>query len=89
MSLPRILEPKVMDSDEETRNYDAMAHASVNATLYASNATLQQRALFEASLRASFVVGGVREFAEMCGVPAKAVQQTGDRHWTLAQRCQE
>ncbi len=28
--LPRVLEPEVMDSDEEARDYDAMDHAEVN-----------------------------------------------------------
>lgn len=31
MPLPRVLEPEVMDSDEEARAYDAMDHAAVNA----------------------------------------------------------
>src|SRR4051794_26884832 len=29
--LPRVLEPEVMDSAEEARDYDAMDHAQVNA----------------------------------------------------------
>ena len=28
--LPRVLEPEVMDSPEEARDYDAMDHAEVN-----------------------------------------------------------
>jgi ubiquinone/menaquinone biosynthesis C-methylase UbiE len=31
MSLPRVLEPEVMDSDEEAADYDAMDHGAVNA----------------------------------------------------------
>jgi ubiquinone/menaquinone biosynthesis C-methylase UbiE len=31
MSLTRILEPEVMDSDEDARDYDAMNHTAVNA----------------------------------------------------------
>jgi ubiquinone/menaquinone biosynthesis C-methylase UbiE len=31
MPLPRVLEPEVMDSDEEARDYDAMDHGAVNA----------------------------------------------------------
>jgi len=31
MKIPRILEPEVMDTEEEAVDYDAMAHASVNA----------------------------------------------------------
>lgn len=31
MSLPRVLEPEVMDSQEEALDYDAMAHGAVNA----------------------------------------------------------
>jgi ubiquinone/menaquinone biosynthesis C-methylase UbiE len=50
---------------------------------YAANDTPNQRALFEASLQASFTLDEVRALAEACGVPASAVQQTSDRHWTL------
>jgi ubiquinone/menaquinone biosynthesis C-methylase UbiE len=31
MALPRTLEPEVMDTEEEARDYDAMDHATVNA----------------------------------------------------------
>jgi ubiquinone/menaquinone biosynthesis C-methylase UbiE len=31
MALPRTLEPEVMDTEEEARDYDAMDHAAVNA----------------------------------------------------------
>jgi ubiquinone/menaquinone biosynthesis C-methylase UbiE len=51
---------------------------------YASNATPEQRALFEASLRASFTLDEMRTLAEASGIPGSAVQQTSDRHWTLA-----
>src|SRR4051794_12790297 len=33
--LPRVLEPEVMDSAEEARDYDAMDHATVNAVFVA------------------------------------------------------
>jgi len=33
--LPRVLEPEVMDTPEEARDYDAMDHAAVNATFCA------------------------------------------------------
>jgi ubiquinone/menaquinone biosynthesis C-methylase UbiE len=33
--LPRVLEPEVMDSDEEARDYDRMDHAAVNARFVA------------------------------------------------------
>jgi ubiquinone/menaquinone biosynthesis C-methylase UbiE len=35
MSLPRVLEPEVMDSEMEAREYDAMDHAGVNAAFCA------------------------------------------------------
>src|SRR5262245_33329707 len=33
--LPRVLEPEVMDSAEEARDYDAMDHSAVNASFVA------------------------------------------------------
>lgn len=51
---------------------------------YVANANPNQRALFEASLRAAFTLHEVRGLAGACGIPASAVQQTSDRHWTLA-----
>jgi ubiquinone/menaquinone biosynthesis C-methylase UbiE len=35
MALPRTLEPEVMDTEEEARDYDAMDHAQVNASFCA------------------------------------------------------
>lgn len=35
MAIPRILEPEVMDSDEEARDYDAMDHSHVNRVFVA------------------------------------------------------
>ena len=33
--LKRVLEPEVMDSDEDAREYDSMDHAAVNAVFVA------------------------------------------------------
>lgn len=35
MTLPRVLEPEVMDTEEEARDYDAMDHGEVNARFVA------------------------------------------------------
>jgi ubiquinone/menaquinone biosynthesis C-methylase UbiE len=51
---------------------------------YCADDTPQQRALFDASLRASFTLDEARALARSCGIPESAVQQTSDRHWTLA-----
>jgi ubiquinone/menaquinone biosynthesis C-methylase UbiE len=44
----------------------------------------RQVALFEASLRAALTVDEVRALVAPLGVPAAAITQTSDRHWTLA-----
>jgi ubiquinone/menaquinone biosynthesis C-methylase UbiE len=54
--------------------------------LYAAGDTERQRGLFEASLRAALTLAEVREMAAVYGIPATAVTQTSDRHWTLAHR---
>lgn len=53
---------------------------------YAGTATDAQRAMFEASLRASLTVEEIREWIEEMGLYGDAVQATSDRHWTLAAR---
>ncbi len=63
---------------------DAQTRALVE--LHASGASPHQRALFDASLRASFTLEEVRALARGLGAPADAVRQTSDRHWTLAFR---
>jgi ubiquinone/menaquinone biosynthesis C-methylase UbiE len=45
----------------------------------------RQRALFEASLHAALTVREVVAAVTVLGIPGDAVQQTSDRHWTLAQ----
>ena len=44
----------------------------------------RQIALFDASLRAALAVDEVRAMVAPFGVPAEAVTQTSDRHWTIA-----
>ncbi len=53
---------------------------------HAAGASTDQRALFDASLRAALTVDEVRALVAPLGVPASAVTQTSDRHWTLAWR---
>jgi ubiquinone/menaquinone biosynthesis C-methylase UbiE len=53
---------------------------------YAADSTEGQRALFDASLRAALTVDEVRELVAPIGIAPQAVQQTSDRHWTLARR---
>jgi 2-polyprenyl-3-methyl-5-hydroxy-6-metoxy-1,4-benzoquinol methylase len=47
------------------------------------DASLRQRALFEASLRAALTVDEVADAVAPFGVPREAVRATSDRHWTL------
>ena len=44
----------------------------------------RQRALFEASLRASLTVAELRALVRPLGIPEGTVRMTSDRHWTLA-----
>ena len=44
----------------------------------------RQRALFEASLHAALTVSELVSMVTPLGIPAEAVRQTSDRHWTLA-----
>lgn len=51
---------------------------------YAGRATGCQRAMYAASLRAALTVEEVRAIATTIGIPADAVTQTSDRHWTCS-----
>ena len=53
---------------------------------HAADATPAQRALLEASLRASLTLDEVRVSVRAFGVDPSAVRATSDRHWTLAWR---
>jgi ubiquinone/menaquinone biosynthesis C-methylase UbiE len=53
---------------------------------HAAGATPAQRALLDASLRASLTLDEVRERVAPLGVPASAVSATSDRHFTIAWR---
>ncbi len=43
-----------------------------------------QRALFDASLRAALTLDEIRALVDELGLCSECVQQTSDRHWTLA-----
>jgi hypothetical protein len=49
----------------------------------ARDASLRQRALFAASLRAALTVDEVADAIAPLGIPRQAVRSTSDRHWTL------
>ena len=51
---------------------------------YAGRATPHQRALFDASLRASLTLQEVQALAARAGIDPAVVTMTSDRHWTLA-----
>jgi ubiquinone/menaquinone biosynthesis C-methylase UbiE len=53
---------------------------------HAASDTPAQRALFEASLRAALTLEEVRELVAPLGIGADDVNETSDRHWTLAWR---
>lgn len=53
---------------------------------YAAGETDRQRALFDASLRASFTLDELYELARAAQISPDAIRATSDRHWTLAYR---
>jgi ubiquinone/menaquinone biosynthesis C-methylase UbiE len=55
-------------------------------TRYAKTETPDQRALFEASLRAAFTVQEMKDIAADAGIDPSAVEATSDRHFTIAYR---
>jgi ubiquinone/menaquinone biosynthesis C-methylase UbiE len=53
---------------------------------YAGAESRQQQQLYRQSLHAALTVNEVRDMSISLGLAADAVQQTSDRHWTLAAR---
>jgi 2-polyprenyl-3-methyl-5-hydroxy-6-metoxy-1,4-benzoquinol methylase len=71
------------DLDHLVEQY-ATPPAELRGGLLAS--ALRQRELFAASLHAALTLSEVRGFVEAIGIDASSVNQTSDRHWTLAHR---
>jgi hypothetical protein len=53
---------------------------------YAGGENAHSQQLFRDSLHAALSLSEVREFVMEFGIAAAAVQQSSDRHWTLAWR---
>jgi ubiquinone/menaquinone biosynthesis C-methylase UbiE len=53
---------------------------------YAAGETPEARELFRASLHAALTVDEMRAVAAESGLPARCVERTSDRHWTLIWR---
>jgi len=51
---------------------------------YAGQENAHSQTLFRDSLQAALSLEEVGDLACLCGIPATAVSQTSDRHWTLA-----
>jgi hypothetical protein len=51
---------------------------------YAGDADEHQQKMFGESLHAALTLDEVRALAGRFGIPADCIQQTTDRHWTLA-----
>jgi ubiquinone/menaquinone biosynthesis C-methylase UbiE len=68
------------ESDAEVKRLVALhGGATVDAERHA-----RQIALLDASLRAALTLDEVRAMVAPFGIPASCVEQTSDRHWTLA-----
>ena len=52
-------------------------------SLHAAKANEYQQQLFRQSLQAALTIDEVREILRSINLPAEAVQQTSDRHWTI------
>lgn len=56
------------------------------AAMYAGQENAHQQAMFRASLHAALALEEVRALVVQFGLPPACVEQTTDRHWTLAAR---
>ena len=65
---------------------DGDAEVERLVALYATQDTPEQRALFEASLRAALSIAEVKMLVGSAGLVDAAVEATSDRHWTLTWR---
>ncbi len=62
----------------------SLAEVDYLIATYAGQENAHSQQLFRDSLHAALSLSEVCELAVACGISASAVQQTSDRHWTLA-----
>lgn len=67
-------------ANELAHTYAPIDHSSEGARV----SSMRQRDLLLASLHAALTVAEVQAYVGAHGIPASAVTQTSDRHWTLA-----
>ncbi len=65
---------------------DSLSELDRLVNLYSAGANTHQRTLFAQSLHAALTVDEMRALVASLGFPPDSVQQTTDRHWTLAVR---
>lgn len=63
---------------------ESLAEVDRLVAIYAGGENVHPQQLFRDSLRAALSLTEVRNLAVAHGIPAAAVAQTSDRHWTLA-----
>lgn len=67
------------------RPYDDAAVTAL-VKMYAGDANLHQRQMFEASLRAALALEEIRDLVSALGLARETVSQTSDRHWSWLAR---
>lgn len=84
MEMLRVLRPSGVLFVRDLLRPKSLAEVDHLVATYAGQENAHSQQLFRDSLHAALSLDEVRELAVACGTSASAVQQTSDRHWTLA-----
>lgn len=82
----RVLRPSGVLYVRDLLRPQSLAEVDHLVATYAGQENAHSQQLFRDSLHAALSLDEVRELAAACDISASAVQQTSDRHWTLAWR---
>ena len=80
----RVLAPKGLIFFRDLLRPDTLTTVQHLVNTYASGCNEQQRAMFDASLRAALSLDEIRDLVRALNFPPETVQATSDRHWTWA-----
>ncbi len=82
----RVLRPSGVLFVRDLLRPQSLAEVDHLVATYAGRENAHSQQLFRESLHAALSLAEVRELTAACGISASAVQQSSDRHWTLAWR---